>query len=405
MPGIERWRVTPQYAQDLADPVAEVFRRIEDEILVNIARYFKGGTLDRSASLDWQAAKLAQLGKLTRENMAIIARHIGEESGLTAIALERVLLKAVKAIEPELAQAAEKGLLTGQAQPVEDSVKRQLSTYAQQAVARQNMVNTAMLNSSLDQYRTLVFSTAAYERALDAAQRTLNARTGEVITGVSSRQQAVRKAIQDMARQGLTGFTDRAGRQWSPEAYVNMDIRTTAHNVAVQAVFNRCDEYGLSLVEVSSHAGARPRCEPFQGRIYDRNNNSGTVKDLNGQTIHYSPWSSTSYGEAAGLLGINCGHFVYPFIPEWSVQTYAPTQNKDENDRLYQQSQQQRQLERNIRAAKRESACLLAAGDEAGAKAARGKVQQKQAALREFLSETGCARRRDREQVYGYQSK
>ena len=394
--------VTPEYTQELADPVADVFRRIEDEILVNIARHFKGGTPEQSASLAWQAQKLAQIGRLTRENLAIISKYLGEESGMTALALERVLLRAVRAVEPDLAAAAERGLLTGQPQPMDDAVKRQLGTYQRQAINRLNMVNTSMLNSSLDQYRSMVSNTLAYERRLEEAQRILNARTGEVLTGVSSRQQAVRKAVQDLARNGLTGFMDRAGREWSPEAYVNMEIRTTAHNVATQAVFDRCDEYGLSLVEVSSHAGARPRCEPFQGRVYDRNNNSGTVKDLNGNTVHYSPWSSTSYGEPAGLLGINCGHFVYPFIPEWSVKTYEPTQDKAENDRLYQQSQQQRQLERNIRAAKRESACLLAAGDEAGAKDARVKVQQKQAALREFLSETGRTRRRDREQVYGY---
>lgn len=401
-PNIERWRVTPEYAQSLADPVAEVFRRIEDEILLNIARHFKGGTLNHSPSLEWQAQKLAQIGKLTRENLAIIAGHIGEESGMTALALERVLLRTLHAVDPALEQAAQLGILTGRAQPVEESAKRQLETYVKQAVNRQNMVNTAMLNSSLEQYRIMVSNTLAYERALDSAQRSLNARTGEVVSGVTSRQQAVRKVVADMAAVGLTGFVDRAGRKWSPEAYVNMDIRTTAHNVATQAVFDRCDEYGLSLIEVSAHAGARPRCEPFQGRVFDRNGKSGTVKDLNGNTVTYSSWSTTSYGEPAGLLGINCGHFVYPFIPGYSVKTYEPTQNKAENDRQYQQSQQQRSLERSIRAAKRESACLAAAGDEAGAKEARAKVKQREVALKSFLVETGRTRHRDREQVYGY---
>lgn len=279
---------------------------------------------------------------------------------------------------------------------MDDAVARQLRLYEQQAINRLNMVNTVMLNSSLEQAQQVISNTQAYERQLDRAQQILNARTGEVVTGVSARQQAVRRAILDMNREGLTGFTDRAGRSWSPEAYVSMDVRTTAHNCAVEAAFSRADEYGCSLVEVSSHAGARPRCEPYQGRIYDRNNTSGTVTDLHGKTIHYEPWSSTSYGEAAGLLGINCGHFIYPFVPGYSVQRNHPTENKKENDRIYQESQQQRAIERTIRNHKRAAGLLNAAGDAEGAAKENAKVRAAQAQMRDFCEATGRTRRRDR---------
>ena len=205
----------------------------------------------------------------------------------------------------------------------------------------------------------------------------MNARTGEVITGVSTRQAAVRSAILDMAQQGLTGFIDRAGHVWSPEAYVSMDVRTTCHNAAISAAFDRADQYGCSFVEVSSHAGARPRCEPFQGKIYDRNNTSGFIEDAYGNMIHYEPWSSTSYGEPAGLLGINCGHFVYPFTPKYSVQRNQPTQNKKENDRQYEESQQQRALERAVRQHKLAGSLLQAAGDADGADKEFSKVRKK----------------------------
>lgn len=401
MRDIERWRITPQYLMDIADPVSDVFRHIEDEILINIAKQFKGGTQERSASFDWQVRKLSMLGKLTRENASIIAKYAADEDGLTRIAIEQVLLRTVNGIEPELADASKAGFVHNATQTVDESIKRQVDAYARQALERQNMVNTAMLNSSLDHYRTIVSNTARYERRLAAAQETLNRRTGEVITGVSTRQQAVRKAIKDMLRVGLTGFTDRAGRRWTPEAYVSMDIRTTAHNASVESVFSRCDDYGLSLIEVSSHAGARPRCEPFQGRIYDRNNGSGYVEDLDGRRVRYEPWSSTSYGEAAGLLGINCNHQIYPFIPGMSKQTFKPIA-KAENDKVYEESQKQRYLERSIRAAKRESAVMKAAGDDEAAKEAAQRVKDRQAAMRAFIEETGRTRRRDREQVVGF---
>lgn len=401
MRDIERWRITPQFLMDVSDPVADVYRHIEDEILLNIAKYFKGGTPEQSASFTWQTRKLSMLGKLKRENAAIIAKYLGDENGLTRVAIEQVLLRTLKNIEPELAEAARAGFLRDASQSTDESIKRQVEAYAQQTLERQNMVNTSMLNSSLDQYRLFVSNTARYERQLAAAQESLNKRTGEVITGVSTYREAVRKSIKDMLKNGLTGFTDRAGRNWTPEAYVAMDIRTTVHNASVEASFSRCDDYGLSLIEVSSHAGARPRCAPYQGRIYDRNNGSGYVEDLDGKKISYSPWSSTSYGEAAGLLGINCGHQVYPFIPGMSKQTFKPVA-KAENDKAYEESQKQRYLERSIRAAKREAAVMKAAGDDEAAKEATQRVKARQAAMREFIEETGRTRRRDREQVVGY---
>lgn len=317
------------------------------------------------------------------------------------MALEKTLWKAVRAVDPDLYAAWKAGHLAGNPGGMDEAVARQLAIYTQQAADTMNMVNTVMLNSSMDAYRQVIANTQSIERRMANNQLILNRRTGEVITGVSTRQQAVRRAIQDMNRDGLTGFIDRAGHQWSPEAYVSMDIRTTCHNAATQAVFNRSDEYGCSLVEVSSHAAARPLCEPYQGRIYDRNNTSGTVTDLHGKAVHYEPWSSTSYGEPAGLLGINCGHFIYPFVPGYSVQRHMPTANKKQNEREYEESQQQRAIERKIRQHKRGAALLAAAGDEAGAEKERAKVKTAQALMRSFCEQTGRTRRRDREQVYG----
>ena len=116
--------------------------------------------------------------------------------------------------------------------------------------------------------------------------------------------------------------------------------------------------------------------------------------------LTYEPWSSTSYGEPAGLLGINCGHFIYPFIPGYSVKRNEPTQDKEANDRLYEQRQQQRQMERTLRAYKRSAAMLEAAGQADAAEGDRKKAAQVSRQIRDFCAETGLTRRRDRERVY-----
>ena len=52
---------------------------------------------------------------------------------------------------------------------------------------------------------------------------------------------------QQIHKEGITGFYDRIGRKWSPEAYVNMDIRTTVHNTAIEAVKIRQEDYGVDI--------------------------------------------------------------------------------------------------------------------------------------------------------------
>ena len=93
------------------------------------------------------------------------------------------------------------------------------------------------------------------------------------------------------------------------------------------------------------------------------------MEDLDGNRVEIIPISSTSYGEPAGLYGINCGH-VPPnvFIPGLGkVRGEVP--DEAENNARYAESQEQRGLERRIRYAKREVATLEAAGlDAADAK-------------------------------------
>ena len=212
--------------------------------------------------------------------------------------------------------------------------------------------------------------------------------------GAESRQTAVRQCIKEMSERGIPAFVDAGGRQWSPEAYINMDVRTTCSNVAHEAQFTRMDDYNIDLLETSSHPGARPKCSLDQGKIFSKS----------GKNKKYPAWSTSSYGEPDGILGINCGHFIYPYIEGVSVQTYFPY-DKEENDKLYKQKQEQRRLEREVRSAKREVSMLNVAGDKEGAKLAKERVKSRTAAYNDFCEKTGLPRKADRLTVQGYRAK
>lgn len=388
----------------LAEPLQKVYQDVTDQVLENIARHFNTGKA--LATTEWQMKKLAELGQVQRETIRIIARGTGQNEEMIRIALQDAISDALKDVEPALKEAAAAGMLQDGGELIaSESVQRIFDTYLAQAKEATNLVNTVMLESGLNAFRLVVSDVVRWEQRVTtaaqtaAAQEILNSETGKVITGVSSRQEALKRAIKRLADNGLTGFVDRGGHNWTPEAYVNMDIRTTAGNVATQAVFARNEDYGNDLVWVPVKAAARPLCYPWQGKLISTSNRTGTVKDVRGEDVEIIPLNRTSYGEPAGLWGINCGHTPpNPFIPGRSlIRREVP--GEKQNEKEYAESQQQRDIERKIRYAKREAATLKAAGlDTSDADA---KVKRYQADMRAFIEETGRTRRRDREQIGG----
>lgn len=385
--------LTPGVIQTLADPLEVIYIRAVEELLENIGRHITAPTWTHTAS--WEIQKLAELGQLTAENAAIINRWIKAIPDTTRATMEATRQAALERLEKQLKAAEKAGALSP---PVTDSVSTVLQDLGEQATDKLNLVNTTMLQSSVDQYARAVQLTAdefsRLEARAAATQGIINDAAARVALGTETRKEAIRKAIKSIADEGLTGFVDRAGRNWSPEAYVNMAVRTTVHNVAIESTKARMSDYGVSVFQVSSHAGARPLCYPYQGFFYSWDNTSGDIELGNGSTVHYEPLSSTSYGEPAGLFGINCGHYPIPVIPGVTVPHGADAIEPEAlNDKIYQESQEQRALERAIREAKR----VVAMDGALATDAQKARVKELQADMREFIARTGRGRRYDRE--------
>ena len=396
-------RLTPNEILKLSEPVEQVYSNIVDALLINMGKHFNSG--HALSTEQWEIRKLAELGQLNKESIEIIASLTGQNKELITAALENAVYMATKDIEPELKKAVQKGAIQNAAADnviASQSIVQALNAYEQQAMDKLNLVNTTMLESTLAQYRKVITNTVNIERQMKAAQEVLNIATGKVITGTESRQQALRQALSQIHKEGVTGFYDRTGRKWSPEAYVNMDIRTTVHNTAIEAVKTRQEDYGVDIFRVSRHSGARPLCYPYQGRYFSWNNKSGTFTDGEGKRHRYSPISSTSYGKPAGLFGINCGHHPITMIPGVSIPRDRPEQDKEENDKVYAESQEQRRLEREIRYSKQKAAMMEAAGDKEGFEKEAVKIREKQADYNAFCKKTGRTKRLDRTQVFDY---
>ena len=145
------------------------------------------------------------------------------------------------------------------------------------------------------------------------------------------------------------------------------------------------------LVETTAHPGARPDHAVWQGRVFS----------VSGRSEKYDNfYSATGYGEGWGLCGWNCRHSFFPFIEELSDRAYPADKLREYNNKeveyngqkmsLYEATQQQRYIERQIRMWKREASAMDAAGLDSGY--AYQKIRQWQAAQRDFIGQTGLRR-------------
>jgi len=369
--------------EKLSRPLRKLHLSVEEEILINIARKIardndllvdieENGDIQRIES--WQMQRLNDLESLTLDNIRTIAKYADKTVEVISDTLSKAGYQAVGDIEGVLKEGAKKGVLIA---PNEQNFRKSesllniLRTMVNRAENDFNLINTTLLDQSRMVY-------------LDIINRT----TANVLTGNMTPQQALRRVSSEWAQKGVPALIDRAGRQWSTEAYVGMVTRTMSNNIANEMQDERMAEYGVDLVEVSGHDGARPLCAPYQGRIFS----------LSGNHPDYPPLSSTSIGEPAGLFGVNCGHVKYPYIPGLTKRSFKPVSQR-RNEKIYEESQKQRYLERRIREAKREKEVMEVLGDEEGIREAKQRIRDRQANMREFINTTDRTRRRYREQV------
>ena len=158
-----------------------------------------------------------------------------------------------------------------------------------------------------------------------------------------------------MAKKGITGATYRRKDgtivNYSIEAAVRRDILTATCKLINTSSLKEVELIGAEYVEVSSHIGARvSKDDP----IADHAGWQGKVYKLEGADEQYDNfYEKTGYGDILGLGGVNCRHHFFAFFPGIST----PISQKidlEENERIYKLTQQQRRMEREIRALKKE---------------------------------------------------
>ena len=393
--------MNPRYIEEMGWRMGEVYGAVTDRIIINLAKHFPFIAEGAPVTDTWnyQIRKLAEMGQVTRETEAIILESMKGADQALADVLEETIRESIKPIEKPLRTAAEKGLLLGGGfLPPETApaMTQAFSAFYRQSADKLNLVNTVMLESTQEAYRATVADIA---NRIERIQGILNTETGEVVTGVSTLNEAVRDAVRKMAENEITGFIDHGDHHWTPEAYVTMDIRTTLANTSRAAIFEQMEEFGDDLYMVSYHDGARPLCYPWQGKVISTSGRRGKTTDLDGNEIEiHSEDEIESFRYGGGLFGVNCGHYPIPFIPGFS-KPQEVQQTEKQAEKEYEESQKQRALERNYRYAKRDLMVAKARNDPDEITKQKLRVKNARTELNDFCDETGRARRSNRERT------
>ncbi len=321
--------LTPAQLMILPEPLLDLFGELEADIMADIcARIVKHGGM--TASSVWQIEKLKEMRGLDKTATRSIAKALKVSDAKVGDILREAGVKAL-AVDEAVYRAA--GLATGQfvySQALNDVLKAGI---AKTNGLLHNFCNTTALDAS-----------KALGNSLDKSYL-------GIVTGNLDPATAIRRSVKEIASKGIEAVAYPSGHADSLETAVRRAILTGANQTTAELQLARADELGSDLVEVTAHAGARPEHAEWHGQIYSRSGKTKGYKDF---------YASTGYGSGDGLCGWNCYHNFYPYILGFSTPTFSSERSKN-NDAEYETQQEQRALERAVRASKKEVLALDAA--------------------------------------------
>lgn len=350
----------PDYLARRAKTVADLYADATAELIRIVARRLNRGITDPG----WAEQKLLELLALRTEAETVIAAL----QGAVPTAVTDTITDA--ATTGARLAATEVALDTASVTRVNTTAIRALADAATNQLERTHL---QLLRSTLDTYRAVIADTSA----------------PSVVTGALTRRQATQRALDRYARRGITGFRDRAGRNWTLEAYTEMATRTAAGRAMIQGSLDTYSDAGRNFVIVSDAPEECAQCRPFEGRGLSIDG-TGIGTTVGGIRIVDSVRGATS----AGLFHQNCRHRVSPIVA--GVTRPMRHTADPEGDRL---RQRQRAIERRIRAAKRQVAAAEPFGDSPELARVRGVLARAQADMRDFAAAHNRKRLRPREQI------
>lgn len=360
--------LTPSYLLHATEPAEEIAEKLHQDILNRIierinVRFKRGDDYVLTAIDKWQIETLQEAGYLLEDIQKEIAEATGKMQSEIAEAMEDAGVRAME---------------------YDDKIYRDAGLDPAPLVQSPNLINIMQrdFEATFGDWRNFTGTTAgaAQQAFINACDNAYHL----AMTGAVSPAQAVREALADMIVNGVE-VRYPTGHRDTIETATARAVRTGISQASAHIQTARMDEFGVDLVLVSSHLGARPEHAVWQGKVYSRSGTDDKYPDF---------VEATGYGSVTGLCGINCRHNFSP----WFEGQGNPFEQFDseENQKQYELEQRQRTMERRIRETKRQVMNWKTAGDEEMFQKKSALLQRQNAAYNQFCEENGLKKQSER---------
>lgn len=387
-----RYPFTPEVLDALPEELADLYRNLEDTLLIEICSRLKAK--DQLNEVTVQDIRALRSHGIPLED---IERAIRKATGISEKKLKKLLDDVVERNQQYYTGIIDLAHIT---QP--ETLLSIEDTWAIYEQTRQEMRNiTRSMGFLVDGGRTMLPPAKAYQWALDNAEM-------QVQSGAISYNQAIRSAVQQLAKSGLKIVDYESGHRDQIDVAARRAVMTGVSQLCAKYTEQSADYLNTPYFEVSAHAGARdkPGKSPWsshkawQGRVYS----------VRAGDIYPNIYDACGLGAVDGLEGANCRHRRYPWVEGVMERTYTDEQLTHIDDGLgctydgksytaYEATQMQRRVERQIRAVKRLKISNKASGLNDEARTANIKLRRLNAKYREFSAAAGLTPQWERTKV------
>ena len=387
-----KYPFTPELLDDMPEELAELYRGLEDTLLMEICSRLKAA--DELNEVTVQDIKALRSHGI---DLKEIEKAIRKTTGISEQKLNKLLDDVVERNQQYYTELIDLAHIT---QP--ETLVSVEDTWAIYEQTKQTMRNiTRSMGFLVDAGRTTLPPAKAYQWALDAA-------TLKVESGAISYGQAIKDAVRELASGGLRVVDYESGHRDHVDVAARRAVMTGVSQLCSKYTEQAAEYLETPYYEVSAHAGARdvPGQSPWsshkewQGKVYSTRTND----------IYPNIYSVCGLGEVDGLEGINCRHRRYPWVEGVSERTYTDEQLAHIDDGLgckfdgkeyspYEATQFQRSIERSIRKLKREKTAYNAAGLSEKEQSVNIRLRRLNAKYKAFSKRAGLPEQKERLKV------
>ena len=374
-----------EYKEKIASKIAARYADLEVRIMQDIVRRIKK-TGEITSTADWQINRLKILGYSSED-------------------IENALKDTLNTSYPEMFELYDKVInweyvrnkdvyeqINAEYIPFEEN-KHLIQVTS--AIKKQSLEDLENITRSLGFYldyggrKVLTPLSQVYSGYLDNACM-------DIVTGAFDYNAVLRRVVTQLTNSGLRMIDYASGYSSRVEVAARRAVMTGISQLTGKISDMNAEKLGTEYFEVAWHSGARPTHAVWQGKVWTKQQLT-TVCGL---------------GSVTGLLGANCYHEYYPFIPGISERNWTDEwleeQDRKENTpkefrgkeyTVYDAKQRQRQMETAMRAQRQKVQLLKEGGaDPDDVMLAKCKYQGQLDEYARFSKQMGL--KQERERIY-----